>query len=601
MPSGLKLTEYTIKLWDVHSGMLLDTFKGHSNIVYSVSFSPDGNKIVSGSYDDTIKVWDVHSGRLLDTFNGHSNTVYSVNFSPDGNKIVSGSSGDYKIKVWDVHSGKLIISLSNYHNNNVRSLSFSPSGKYLVCSLSNEKLILWDLVHLKQTSIFKAKYDATSVCFSPNEKYIFSTASDTIQQWDIQTGKCIKTYSEFKDDILSYWKKYKKLLLQRNDQTLYDVSRAIKEVCNNMQTSDYLKNVRHGEFLFHRLEHKCHNLKENNQDIIKSYIRDNYSGINSLCVSSTGHQIISGHDNNNAVIWEVERDGSPLLVLPGYYDNIFKKFEDLNKSLIRTLNRLNKFMQHSKNVKTDKYRFKEFIHSIGYFRREDINSVHINPTNKYIATGSNDRTIKIWDAKTGQCLKILKSDNSIKSVRFNPQKKFQIASATSDNIKIWNFSTGNCIKTLSGHKNTINSLSFSPDGNFLASGGDDHTVNLWDIQRNKLMKTFHGHIDDVNEVTFSPDGKWIASASDDGTIKIWNVYNEKHCYTIATLQDNEWIIWRKSDLHYNSSKKGDEHAAIRINNELSNYRPLKIFRKQYKGKKIFFAPFQQKPNILRQF
>jgi len=98
---------------------------------------------------------------------------------------------------------------------------------------------------------------------------------------------------------------------------------------------------------------------------------------------------------------------------------------------------------------------------------------------------------------------------------------------------------------------------------------------------------------------FSPDGKWIASASGDGTIKICNVKNENLVYTIAILQDNEWIIWRKSDILYNSSERGDEYASIRINNELSNNRPLLLFRKQYKAQKKFFTPFQHKPNKLR--
>ncbi|ETR66023.1 MAG: hypothetical protein OMM_05827 [Candidatus Magnetoglobus multicellularis str. Araruama] len=261
---------------------------------------------------------------------------------------------------------------------------------------------------------------------------------------------------------------------------------------------------------------------------------------------------------------------------------------------------MNNFKQNDQNInKIIEYEFMNYIRS---FRREKINSVHINPTNKLIATGSGDNTIKIWDAKTGHCLKILKCDKDINSVRFNPQKEYQIASATYDNIKIWNSSTGNCIKTLQvdNEHDKIKSISFSPDGNFLASGNYDNTINLWDIRRFKLYKTFNGHKDQVNEVSFSPDVQWIASASNDGTTKIWNVKNENIVYTITILQDNEWIIWRKSDIHYNSSERGDEHASIKINNELSNYRPLILFRKQYKAQKKFFTPFQHKPNKLRR-
>ena len=79
------------------------TLKGHSEDVYSVSFSPDGKRIVSGSEDNTLKVWDAQTGKETLTLKGHSSSVNSVSFSPDGNRIVSGST-DKTVKVWDLSS-----------------------------------------------------------------------------------------------------------------------------------------------------------------------------------------------------------------------------------------------------------------------------------------------------------------------------------------------------------------------------------------------------------------------------------------------------------------------------------------------------------------
>ena len=72
--------------------------EGHSNYIYSIAFSPDGTKIISGSSDKTIKIWDANTGQCLKTLEGHSNNVYSVAFSPDGTKIVSGST-DTTVKI----------------------------------------------------------------------------------------------------------------------------------------------------------------------------------------------------------------------------------------------------------------------------------------------------------------------------------------------------------------------------------------------------------------------------------------------------------------------------------------------------------------------
>ena len=89
-----------------------------------MAFSPDGRRIVSGSYDETVKVWDAATGQEILTLKGHTGCVLSVAFSPDGRRIVSGSD-DKTVKVWDAATGQEILTLKG-HTSRYRERGVQP-------------------------------------------------------------------------------------------------------------------------------------------------------------------------------------------------------------------------------------------------------------------------------------------------------------------------------------------------------------------------------------------------------------------------------------------------------------------------------------------
>jgi WD40 repeat protein len=89
-------------MWDVASGRLLRTFKGHSNLVNAVAITAVGQLAVSGSHDKTIKVWDVSSRTSRQTLRGHSGRIFSVALSTDGQMLARGGE-DETVKIWRKH------------------------------------------------------------------------------------------------------------------------------------------------------------------------------------------------------------------------------------------------------------------------------------------------------------------------------------------------------------------------------------------------------------------------------------------------------------------------------------------------------------------
>ncbi|NEO15626.1 MULTISPECIES: TIR domain-containing protein [unclassified Moorena] len=115
--------------------------KGHDDVIWTVSFSPDSQMLVSGSEDETVKLWS-RDGKEIRTLKGHKGKVFSVSFSPDG-KMIASASGDKTVKLWNL-KGQEIETLIG-HNDGVFSLSFSPDGKMLASSDSSGNVIMWDM------------------------------------------------------------------------------------------------------------------------------------------------------------------------------------------------------------------------------------------------------------------------------------------------------------------------------------------------------------------------------------------------------------------------------------------------------------------------
>ena len=180
----------TIRLWNVQTGTHLRTLMGHTDRIYSVVFSPDGRTLASSSYDNTIRLWNVQTGIHLRALTGHRGSVYSVVFSPDGAMMASGS-GDGTIRLWSAQTGIHLRTLTG-HTAAVNSISFRPDGQMLASGSYDGVLRLWE-VHTGR-HIHKLSGHISSVVFSPDGQTLASGSLDkTIRLWDVDVGRHIRT------------------------------------------------------------------------------------------------------------------------------------------------------------------------------------------------------------------------------------------------------------------------------------------------------------------------------------------------------------------------------------------------------------------------
>jgi WD40 repeat protein len=181
----------TVKLWNLHTGELLYEFLGHSQEVVATDISPDGQTMVSGSRDKTINVWNLKTKKLLHTLKEHTNKIVCLAISPDGQTLFSGDE-DAKIKVWNLESGKLLNSI-DAHADEVEFLAVTPDGKTLVSGSEDKIVKIWNTNTGQLLNTLKRHQKSVeSVAISPDGKILVSGGGDKLIIWRLGTGELLR-------------------------------------------------------------------------------------------------------------------------------------------------------------------------------------------------------------------------------------------------------------------------------------------------------------------------------------------------------------------------------------------------------------------------
>jgi WD40 repeat protein len=137
------------------------------------------------------------------------------------------------------------------------------------------------------------------------------------------------------------------------------------------------------------------------------------------------------------------------------------------------------------------------------------------------ASGEADNTVRLWDVSTGRTLHTLAGhDDWVTSVAFTPDGATLASGSRDRSVILWNTRTGEKLKQLR-QPEMVYEIEFSPDGKVFAEAGGGGQVRLHDARTGKLLFTIKAHTEEINEVKFSPRGSLLLSASYDATVKLW--------------------------------------------------------------------------------
>jgi WD40 repeat protein/GTPase SAR1 family protein len=521
----------TARLWDLQ-GNLQQEFTGHQGWVWSVDFSPDGKYLATGSSDGTARLWDLQ-GNLQQEFTGYQGWVLSVSFSPDGQILATGSA-DGTARLWDLQ-GNQIGEPFQGHQGWVWSVSFSPpDGKYLAIGFADGHVCLWNLQNNSWDKFLVNKSTIYSISFSPVDGKYFATASSDgkARLWDLQgnlqqeftghqcwvhsvsfspDGQYLATGST--DGTSRLWDLQGNQLAEFKDHKGFIWSVSFSPDGQHLATSSADGIVR-----------LCNS---GNKHLAR--FKGHKGLVWSVSFSPDGQHLATGSSDNTARLWDLEGN------------TIGNPFQDHNGPILSV-----SFSTDGKYLATGSEDgaaclwdlqgnlLQQFKGHKGW-----VWGIHFSPDGQRLATASADGTSRLWNLQ-GKLLQEFKHTNPVWSVSFSPDGQMLATGAADSTTRLWDLQ-GKLLQEFKGQKGWIWSVSFSPDGQMLATGADDSTACLWDLQ-GKLLQELKGHKNWVWSVSFSPDGKMLATGSADGTACLWDLQGK----LLQEFTDHEGAVYSVS-------------------------------------------------------
>ncbi|MHC5541648.1 WD40 repeat domain-containing protein, partial [Singulisphaera rosea] len=491
-----------ISIFDATTGKPTGVCDGHRESLWSLSFSPDGERLASCGEDGTACVWDVATGSLLATCRGHTSKVLGVAFDPNGNRLVTTSS-DGTVRQWDSEDGRQVEPPYERHTGEVVTATYSPDGQWIASAGDDRTIRVWRARGGQDVTVLLGHTGGViAVAFAPDgrrlaslsRKSIFVTASDqTIRVWDVDPESPLPVLRGHTAGIypVTYSPDGRWIASGGWDRTERIWDATTGEACATLHHPYFVWDSAFGPDGTWLVTGIHHEVSLRFFDVALGRVRKSIpsTGLNfhSLAVNSDGTRVATtGFDpkshkfrltiidrkSGKSVFWtegaslSYSTDGRWLATVAADEKTVLLLDAKTHETVAR-------FRGHEARVHKATFR----------------------PDNRLLATCSRDQTVRLW--------------------------KLDDISAQSVSRDATEGRTGDC-QVLRGHSDEVYAVAFHPDGSRLASGGRDGAVWLWDVARGVDVVRLPGHGSYIWSLAFSPDGATLASGSWDTTVRLWD-------------------------------------------------------------------------------
>ena len=554
----------TVRVWDAATGQPVgQPLTGHQDRVWGVAFSPDGTRIVSGSADTTVRVWDAATGQPVgQPLTGHTAGVFSVAFSPDGTRIVSGSA-DTTVRVWDAATGQPVGQPLTGHQDRVWGVAFSPDGTRIVSGSADTTVRVWDAATGQPVGqpLTGHQDRVFSVAFSPDGTRIVSGSADTtVRVWDAATGQPVgQPLTGHQDGVwgVAFSPDGTRIVSGSADTTV-----RVWDAATGQPVGQPLTGHQDGVWGVAFSPDGTRIVSGSADTTVRVWdaatgrpvgqpLTGHQDGVWGVAFSPDGTRIVSGSADTTVRVWDAATGRPVGQPLTGHQDGVWGvAFSPDGTRIVSG--------SADTTVRVWDAATGRPVGQPLTGHQGGVWGVAFSPDGTRIVSGSADTTVRVWDAATGQPVgqPLTGHQDGVWGVAFSPDGTRIVSGSGDTTVRLWDPATGRPVgQPLTGHQGAVSSVAFSPDGNRIVSGGYDTTVRLWDPATGQPVgQPLTGHQNTVSSVAFSPDGHIIVSGSADKTLRLWPAYPDATSALCAKLTTNmshqQWRDWVSPDIGY---------------------------------------------------
>lgn len=480
-PSGDRLAsaEYNgaILLWDVHEARCLGRlYEGDDHEIDCLTFHPDGQRIVAASRGGEIRLWDTATQTVAARFGQAIEAVNAVAFSPNGRHLASAGS-DQLVRLWELETGQELHRFPG-HSGSVLSVVFSPDGERLASAGRDRQIFVWDLLHPRRDGklIGIHKDNAACLAFHPDGRHLASGSRDrTVRLWDSERGRELAVLEGHTALVWS-------VAFSPDGRTLASASRDRTVILWDFERARLTTRL-----TAHRDE------------------------VNAVAFSPVDRVLVTASDDRTLALWDLSQlpERLPQSGEVGQLD-----FSP-NGALLAVGCRDGRVALYDVAGPERKFRTPLTGH------QGEVLAVAFAPASDVLATGGVDRFVRLWDVQRGELLTppLDGHKDEIYSLAFSPRNNLLASGARDGQVILWSAASGQLIQRLPGGRGGVICVAFDPRGERLACGGEDGRILVWDLTVDPIAPVLRiTHPDQINCLVFHPHADLLAFGSDDTSV-----------------------------------------------------------------------------------